>query len=198
MLGRHLDIAVVPTPVGFLVLDADVREVHLVIEVRQLVFVSPCPDFFRRAIWVTIVVIPVAITVVQPLLVLTLELVIEEDALDTSAALQEGFCFAFVRAADLNVVFQLPLASNAGVEGLLMLSVAVPMVLQQAPPFLRQRDDVLARAGQPIRLDEPLLAKVPKVARARIRRAIVVVAEITIGDYSKHTNSRQSAGFRSA
>jgi hypothetical protein len=79
-----------------------------------------------------------------------------------------------------------------------VLSVAVPVVLQQAAPLLRQRDDVVARAGQASRLDEPLLAKVPQVTRARIAGSIEVVAEITTGDHPKHTNGRQGTGLRAA
>lgn len=49
---------------------------------------------------------------------------------------------------------------------------------------------MLARAGQANRFDKSLLAKVAKVARARISRAIVV-AEITTGDDSKRADSGQ-------
>jgi hypothetical protein len=101
MRGRDLDVAVVPTPVRFLVFNADVREMHLVIEVRQIVFVGPLSDLVRGSIGVAVVVIAVAIAFVQPLLVFTLKLVVEDDPIDAGAALQEGVCLAFVRAADL-------------------------------------------------------------------------------------------------
>jgi hypothetical protein len=129
MRGRDLDVAVVPTPVRLLVLDADVREMHLAIEVRQVMFAGPLPDLFRRSIGVAVVVLAVPIALVQPLLVLTLELVVEDDPLDAGAALQEGFCLAFVGPVDLDVVLQFPLGSDAGVEGLLVLSVPGPLCL---------------------------------------------------------------------
>jgi len=54
----------------------------------------------------------------------------------------QAFGFTFVRAIDLDVVLQFPLASDAGVEGLAALSVAVrmPVMFEQAPALLRKRN----------------------------------------------------------
>jgi len=40
MYGEHLDVYVIPSPVGVLVLDARIREMDLVIEVRQVTIVG--------------------------------------------------------------------------------------------------------------------------------------------------------------
>ena len=56
---------------------------HLVIEVRQVVFVRPFLDLVRLAIGPTTRIVPVAF--VQPLLVLALELVVEDDMVDERA-----------------------------------------------------------------------------------------------------------------
>jgi hypothetical protein len=97
VLGRHLDVVVFPPAVGFLVLNAEVREIKLVVEVRQVVFQRPLADFSRGAIRVAVVVVALAIPLVQPLLVVTLELVVENDVIDTRAALVKTLGLTFVR-----------------------------------------------------------------------------------------------------
>jgi hypothetical protein len=52
----------------------------------------------------------VLVALVEPTLVLALELVVEDDAIDMRAALQETRLGLFVRAIDLEVVFQFALA----------------------------------------------------------------------------------------
>jgi hypothetical protein len=50
-VGRDdLDVLALPAAIGLLVLDADVGEVDLVIEVRQVVFVRPFANLIRRSI----------------------------------------------------------------------------------------------------------------------------------------------------
>ena len=161
MLRRDLDIVVVPAPAGFLVFDAQIGEVHLVIEVRQVVLARPFADLVVGPIGVSVVIGTVAIALVEPLLVLTLELVVENDPFDARITLRQPLRRAFVRAIDLEVVFQLPLPFNATPERLAVTVVAVTMVFEQAPAVFRQRRGILARAGHPNHLDQPLLAEVP-------------------------------------
>ena len=82
---------------------------------------------------------------VQPLLVLTLELVIEHHPIDARAALFQALGFTFEGAIDLDVVFQLPLALNAGVERLAAVLIAISMALEQAAAVLRQRHGIVPR-----------------------------------------------------
>ena len=95
MDSNHLDVDVVPAAVGILVLDARIREMHLVIEVRQLVLACPFLDLVRVAIGMAVVVVADAITFVQPLLVVALELVVQHDAIDWGAAAFQALRFAF-------------------------------------------------------------------------------------------------------
>ncbi len=60
---------------------------HLVVEVRQIVFVRPFLDLSRLAIGASISIFTVAIPLVQPSLVLPLELVVENDSIDARAAI---------------------------------------------------------------------------------------------------------------
>ena len=52
---------------GF-VLDSSVREVHLVVEVRQLMFACPLADLIWRSIGVSVVVVVVTVALVKPTL----------------------------------------------------------------------------------------------------------------------------------
>jgi hypothetical protein len=110
MLRHDLDVIVVPAAVHFLILDAQVRKVDLIVEVRQVVLERPDPDLFVSPIRMSVVVGAVAVPFVKPGLVVTLELVIEDDSIDACAALRETLCVAFVRPIDLEVVFTLSLA----------------------------------------------------------------------------------------
>jgi hypothetical protein len=74
---RDLDVLVIPPAVELLVFDPQVGKMDLVIEVGEVVVVCPCLDLVRLAIGPAIRVVAVPIPLVQPLLVLALELVVE-------------------------------------------------------------------------------------------------------------------------
>src|SRR5882724_10337645 len=95
-------------------------------------------------------------------------------------------------------MFELSLAFNARVEGLAGLPMAVAVALKEVSALLRQRHRVIARAGHADGLDEALLTQVPKVARSRISRSIVVFSEITTGDHSKRADGCERSRFRAA
>src|SRR5438067_9062386 len=102
MDSYHLEVDVIPAAVRVLVFDAGIREMHLLVEVRQVVLAGPFLDLMCIAIGVAVVVVAVAIARVQPLLVVALELVVEDDAIDARAALPQAFGFAFEGAIDLD------------------------------------------------------------------------------------------------
>ena len=163
--GRDLDILVLPPPIGLLVFDAQVREMDLVIEVREVVVVRPFLDLMRVAIGPTIAVVTVPITLVEPLLVLTLELVVEFDAVNACAALHEALGFSQVRAVHLGVVFHLAWLLQARVELLTMvIRVFAAVRLQHVPTLFRQHDRDVSAATQALGSDKPFLAEVSKVA----------------------------------
>src|SRR6266851_4544102 len=76
MQGDHLDVHVVPASVGLLVLDARVREMDLLVEVRQVVLAGPFLDLVWVAIGVAVIVVAVAIVLMEPLLIVAFELVV--------------------------------------------------------------------------------------------------------------------------
>ena len=79
---------------------------------------SPFLDLVWVAIGVAVVVVAVAIALMEPLLVVALELVVLDHALDSRAALLQALRFTFEGPIDLHVVLMLPLAFDARVEGL--------------------------------------------------------------------------------
>jgi hypothetical protein len=99
---------------------------------------------------------------VQPALILALQLVVEDDAFDGGAALQETCLSLFAGAIELEVVFQFTLTRQAAVEGLVVFAVAVSVAFQKAAACLGQRDRLVAVPGHSRGLDQPLLTEVPK------------------------------------
>jgi hypothetical protein len=169
------------------------------------VFVRPFLDLVRVAIGPTIAIVTVPITLVEPLLVLTLELVVELDALDMRAAVCQPLGFAKVRAKDLGVMFQLARFLEARVELLTMVALRVlakvrrvvaPVRLEHVPTFFRQHDGDVSTTIQALGSDEPFLAEVSEVPRSRIGRPVVVVAEVASRDDPKCADCREGTGFR--
>ena len=138
MDGDDLNVLAVAAAVDLLVFNPQVGEMDLLVEVRQVVFKCPVFDLARVAIGVAVVVLALMIMLVQPLLVLALELVVQHDSFDACVTLFQALRFAFERPIDLDVVLQLPLASEARVERLAAIAVAVTMAFEQAPAVLRK------------------------------------------------------------
>jgi hypothetical protein len=154
IVGRgDLDVLTTPPAVWFFVLDSSIREVHLVVEVRQVMFVCPLADLIRSSIGMSVVVVVVVIAFVQPTLVLALELVVQHDAIDARAPLQEPCLGLFVGAVDLDVVFQFSRPNKARVEGLMTLVVSVLAMLEKAPAFLGEHDRMVTVTGHADGLD---------------------------------------------
>ena len=56
MQRHHFDVFVAPPAVGLLVFDAEIREVNLVVVVRQVMFVRPLGDLVSVSIRMSVVV----------------------------------------------------------------------------------------------------------------------------------------------
>ncbi len=98
-----------------------------------------------------------------------------------------------VRAVDLDVVLEFPLAFDARVEGLGAIVVGLTVRFQEAASGGGEPDGVVARAGHAHGLDQSLFTQVTQVATADIRRPVQVVVEITTGDHPERTNGRERA-----
>jgi hypothetical protein len=73
---------------------------------------------------------------VQPLLIVPLQLVVENDAVNSRALFVQPLRYVKVGVIDLRVVFELPRPPEARVIGLATILVAVAMTLQQLAAFL--------------------------------------------------------------
>jgi len=190
VLGDDLDILVPVASIEF-VLDAEIGKVHSVIEVREFVVACPLFDLAGVAIGSSITVRPAAIPLLEPFLVLALEVVVEHDAADVGALVVEPLRFSQVRAIELGIMRQLTRPVHAGVEGLLPPVVAVAaMGLQQVMAAFRQGDGALA----PVDRHEPHQALVPEVAEIAVPRVgclVAQVAEIALGHHAKGPNGRE-------
>jgi hypothetical protein len=195
MDGHHLDIFMIAAPVELLVFDPKIGKMHLLVEVREVVFVGPLFDLSRIAIGVAVVVLTLPVARVQPLLVLTLELVVEDHPLDARVAFLETLCDAQVGLVDLRVVFELAFAFEAGIELLPRVVVAASMGLQQVPAAISQYDSHVASAVQPDGVDEPLLTQVPEVSIARIGWSAEMVSEVLRRNDSECADGRERTGL---
>src|SRR5882672_2705890 len=164
---------------------------HGVIEVREVVVACPIFDLARVAIGSSFTIRPARIGLLQPFLILALELVLEDDAVNVSALLSKPLRFAQVRAIELDVVRQLTRPADARIERLLMGVLAITtMGLQEVMAALRQRHGTLAAVNG----DEPRQALVPEMAEiavTRLRRFVAWVAEIALGDHPKRPDRRK-------
>jgi hypothetical protein len=160
--------------------------------------VRPFPNLFSRSIRVPVVVIVVLVALVQPALIFALQLMIEHDAIDVRAPLQQARLGLFVRAIDLQVVLHFTLAHEVGVEGLVVLVIWILMAFQEAPACPGQRHRLVSVPGHARGLDQPLVAEMTQVARAWISRAAVMVSEVTSGDHSKGTDRSERTRLRAA
>ncbi|PYR95528.1 MAG: hypothetical protein DMF84_00790 [Acidobacteria bacterium] len=80
--GRDLDVLVARTAIAVLVFDARVGEMSLLVVVRQVVLARPKRDLFRLAIWPAVALLATAVVLLKEPLIVPLELVVQNDALD--------------------------------------------------------------------------------------------------------------------
>jgi hypothetical protein len=196
--GHDLDILAIATPVVLPKFDAQVGEVDLLVEVREVMFERPSLNLPFVAIRVSVVVFPLPIALVEPLLVLPLELVVQDDALDVRIACVEPLGDGQIGGIDLGVVFALALAFEARVELLANILVAASMGLQEVPAAVREHDRDVAPAVQPDGTDESLLAQMTQVAAAGVGFAPGVIAQITRRHDPERTDGGQGASLRAA
>jgi hypothetical protein len=195
VLGRDLHIQMIFAAVDVPVLDLTIRELHVPIPVRQVVFVGPSFDFARLAIRPSVRVRPAPIPLVQPLLVFPLQLLLQPHALNLHPLCLEFAGVTFVRAADLTVVFEFAFPADARMEDLTAVVVAVSIDFQQIPAAVGQDHRLLAIARDTDRLNEALLSEVPQVAVTRVGGPVVAAPKVAGRDDSKRSNCCQGAAL---
>jgi hypothetical protein len=116
MGGRDLDVFHVPPTVGPLVFDPHVRELHAVLVRGELVLVRPFLNLVLRPVGPAVAVRTIAIPLLEEALVITLQLVIEDDPIDARPLPLETFCTPEVGAVQVGVVRQLAAFGSARIE----------------------------------------------------------------------------------
>jgi hypothetical protein len=116
---EQLDVLVVFLPIDF-VLDSVVGEVDLLIEIRQDVVARPLADLVLVAVGTAITVGASAVVFLQEFLVLTLQVLLEDDAPDVEAAVlvSEACLLLAVRRVEVRVVVDFAGPAGASVERL--------------------------------------------------------------------------------
>jgi hypothetical protein len=116
----------------------------MTVVVRQVVFPSPACNLLRLPVRSSVAVLPSAIALVQEPLVVALQLVVQDHAVDSAALLSKALLGARVGAIDLRVVRQLARLFEARVERLLWLPGAVmslmPIRLEQVSTSVGKDD----------------------------------------------------------
>ena len=114
---------------------------------------------------------------VQPLLIVALELVVQDHAIDARAAVAEALSLTEVRTKDLAVVFDLAGLLQLRVERLMavlpmvvavfvtvVVRVVSAMRFEYAPAFLGEHHGDVAMTVHPFGTDESFLAEMAQIA----------------------------------
>jgi hypothetical protein len=88
--GGDLDVQMIVAAIELLVLDTDIREMDLLVEIRELMFTSPICNLLRDSIGAAATLVAVTIVLVQPPLIRPFEFVVEDNTLDTGVTLDEA------------------------------------------------------------------------------------------------------------
>src|SRR5881296_507034 len=143
----------------------------LFVEVRQVVAAGPFLNLLRLTIWTAVAI---AIALVQPPLVLALELVVQGDSIDARTPLGELLGLPQVGVEDLRVVLDFTGLDEARIELLRLTTLALTVRVQQVATPIGQHDDMVSMTIEAFRSDESLFAQMAEVAGPRIGRAVVV------------------------
>ena len=187
-----------PTAVQLLVLDPQIGKMHLVVEVREVVLERPLLDLAWVSVRMAVVVVVFTIAFMQPLLVLALQLLVQDDVVDLDVAHFQALGDAQIGLVDLHVVFELSLAFEAGVELLSGIAVTIAVMVEQVASTIGQDHGDVAAAVKSNRVHEALLAQMSQIAAARACRLPRVVSQVARRHDTKRTNSRERARLRAA
>jgi eukaryotic-like serine/threonine-protein kinase len=214
--------------VAVLVFDARIGKLHVPVVLWKVVLDGPAMDLFRRSIGTAIAVGSTAIPLLKKLLILALEFVVEDDAADARPLAAQTFGSVQVRAIDMRVVRQLTWLLEARVEPLMIpasiglltvrarrsiVEFASPrchlsllpcldgravMTFEDVSALLRQDDKRAVVAGGRRDLDEARFLEMPEIARARVERAFMSVAQVTSRDDAEGAHGGERARLGAA
>jgi hypothetical protein len=192
VVGENLDVLVPVAPV-YLVLETKIGKMDRLVEIGQVVFERPSLDLACIPIRSPLAVGAPAVVSLQPLLVLPLKVVLQDDAADLRALLAESLLGAQVGAIERGVMRQFPRPADPSAELLTTLVVTVSaMAVEQTASALRQGHDSFASVERHAS-HQPLISQVSMVVVARIERALTGIAEVAFSDNPKCPDRRERA-----
>jgi hypothetical protein len=184
VLREHLDILMALAAVD-LVLDAEVGEVDAIVEVWEFVFSRPAANFLVWSVRSSIAVGPLAVVVLQELLILPFQVLSKHNAVDIDVLvlLPKAGDFFAIRGIQVGVVIQFSCAADACVELLGPGLVALTAIGIEHVPALFREDDRLVAFSKRDGPNQPFVTQVIQ--------SVVVTSEITLQDNSKGSDCRQ-------
>jgi hypothetical protein len=183
---EQLDVFVAFAPIHF-VFNPVIREVHLTLEIGQVVLARPVADLFLAAVRPSVAVRSIAVVVLQELLVLAFEVLLEDDASDLEIRMlvSEARFLLAERRVEIRIVVDLAGAADAGVKRLLGPAVALQGVRVEQIASLFGESQAAFVAAKFDGLDKAFIAEVAK--------GIVVGVEVLFGHNSERADGCERA-----
>jgi hypothetical protein len=148
----HLDVFMPHEPVAVLVLDTCFRELHVTLLVRELVLARPPRDLLWLAVRPAVGVRSTAIALLEEPLVVALELVVQDDALDPPSLAAQALFRTRVGAIDPCVVREFAWLPKPCVKrlagGVRSVSDFEAIGLEKVAPALCQHNSPMVGAEQ--------------------------------------------------
>jgi hypothetical protein len=160
IVGRDdLDVLYAVVSISVVVFNPDIRKVHLVVEVRQVVLTGPMLDFLIVTSSAAVAGRLLSIAFLKERLILALQLVVEDDATYVGPLIPEAFRCAAVGSVEYCVVSHLAWLPEAFVEHLPgFWRILATSRFEQVAPLACEDDNVARPAAQGHRPYQPLVA----------------------------------------
>jgi hypothetical protein len=195
--GGYFHIFDGSTAVAFLVFDAHIGELDVLIHDGQLVRLCPAFDLFLIASRPSVAIAAPSILGLEELLVLALQLVVEHHAMHSRVAPFEPFRGAQIGSVELGVVSEFARLRDACIELLTLPINPSPCALEDLAATVRQRHEGRARVTYNVwhGAHEPELTQMRDVASTSVCRPAVMVAEIGGGHDAERPDRRQGTSL---
>jgi hypothetical protein len=195
-----LDVLDLPLAVGPLVLDADVREVDLVVDDGQIMLTRPFGDFAVERIGITLAAPTLSVQFSEEPLVIPLQFVIEHNSPHRAATSLQAVSGIEVRTVQLSVMREFPALDDPCIKLLLWFpSLPTAVRFQEFSATIGQRDEhgLLASHYVRHRVHQFGFAKAAEVACSHVCGLLAVINEILRGHDAERSRCGQDPDFGS-
>jgi hypothetical protein len=198
MRCHHLYILGPATAVPLLVLNPEIRKLHVSVVHRQVMDVGPMLDFVAVAIRASVAVSTSSIRLLEEALIVALQLLIQAHTANASTAVRQAISGAKIGLVQTRVVRQFARLGNPCVKRLDRLPIPrSACFFEDSATALRERNQSRPRLSHHVRhrANESGLPEVSQVSGPGIRWAIAVVSKVRRRHHAKRADSRQCANF---